>query len=159
VGAGNFSLHHRVQNGSEAHSASSPLGPGTLSLGVKRPGREADHSSPSSAEVKNAWSYTFTPQYVFMAWYLFKHRDNFTFSLHSPRYPLERRLREPQSRSGRGGEEKNPCHCRDSNLGRPARSLVTILTELSSACGNHWHDKRRLILSRFTARNYALTVE
>jgi hypothetical protein len=26
--------------------------PGALSLGVKRPGREADHSSPSSAEVK-----------------------------------------------------------------------------------------------------------
>jgi hypothetical protein len=34
--------------------------PGVLSLGVKRPGREADHSSTSSAEVKNAWSYTFT---------------------------------------------------------------------------------------------------
>jgi hypothetical protein len=28
--------------------------PGALSTGVKRPGREADHSSPSSAEVKNA---------------------------------------------------------------------------------------------------------
>jgi hypothetical protein len=27
--------------------------PGTLSPGVKRPGREADHSPPSSAEVKN----------------------------------------------------------------------------------------------------------
>jgi hypothetical protein len=26
--------------------------PGALSLGVKRQGREADHSSPSSAEVK-----------------------------------------------------------------------------------------------------------
>jgi len=26
--------------------------PGTLSLGVKRPGREVDRSSPSSAEVK-----------------------------------------------------------------------------------------------------------
>jgi len=25
---------------------------GTLSLGIKRPGREADHSPPSSAEVK-----------------------------------------------------------------------------------------------------------
>jgi hypothetical protein len=51
--------------------------PGALSLGVKRPGREADHSSPSSAEVKNAWSYTSTPQYVFMAWCLVKHRDKF----------------------------------------------------------------------------------
>jgi hypothetical protein len=25
---------------------------------VKRPGREADHSLPSSAEIKNVWSYT-----------------------------------------------------------------------------------------------------
>jgi hypothetical protein len=30
-------------------------------LGVKRPGREADQSPPSSAEVKNAWSYTSAP--------------------------------------------------------------------------------------------------
>jgi hypothetical protein len=35
--------------------------PGALSLGVKRPGREADHSPPPSAEVKNTWSYTSTP--------------------------------------------------------------------------------------------------
>jgi hypothetical protein len=50
-----------------------------LSLGVKRPGREAYHSPPSRAEFKNPWSYTSTPQYVFMAWCLVKHRDNFTF--------------------------------------------------------------------------------
>jgi len=31
--------------------------PGALSLWIKRPGREADHSPPSSAKVKNAWSY------------------------------------------------------------------------------------------------------
>jgi hypothetical protein len=49
--------------------------PGALSLGVKRPGREADRSPPSSAEVKIAWSYTSAPQYVFMAWCLVKHRD------------------------------------------------------------------------------------
>jgi hypothetical protein len=35
--------------------------PGALSLEVKRPGREADHSPPSSAEVKNAWGYTSIP--------------------------------------------------------------------------------------------------
>jgi hypothetical protein len=34
--------------------------PRALSLGVKRPGSEADHSPPSSAEVKNTWSYTST---------------------------------------------------------------------------------------------------
>jgi hypothetical protein len=53
----------------------------TLPLGVKRLGREADHSPPTSAEVKNAWSYTSTPQYVFMAWYLVKHRDSFAFAV------------------------------------------------------------------------------
>jgi hypothetical protein len=55
--------------------------PGALSLGVKLTRREADHSPPSSVEVKNAWSYTSTPQYVFMAWCLVKvkHRD-FTFT-------------------------------------------------------------------------------
>jgi hypothetical protein len=60
AGARNFSLHHRVQNGSEAHPASYPTGTRGSFLGVKRPGREADHSSPSSADVKNAWSYTST---------------------------------------------------------------------------------------------------
>jgi len=34
---------------------------------VKRPKREANHPTPSTAEVKNAWSYTSTPQYVFAA--------------------------------------------------------------------------------------------
>jgi hypothetical protein len=32
-----------------------------------RPGREADHSSPTSAEVKKMWIYTSTPPYAFMA--------------------------------------------------------------------------------------------
>jgi hypothetical protein len=35
--------------------------PGALCLGVKRLGREAGHSPPHSAEVKNEWSYTSTP--------------------------------------------------------------------------------------------------
>jgi hypothetical protein len=34
------------------------LSSGTLSQGLKRPWREADHSPPSSAVVENAWSYT-----------------------------------------------------------------------------------------------------
>jgi hypothetical protein len=36
-----------------------------LPLEVKRPGRETDQSLASSADVKNAWSYTFTPQIRF----------------------------------------------------------------------------------------------
>jgi hypothetical protein len=35
--------------------------PGTHSLGVNRTGHEADHSIPSSAEVKYVWIYTSTP--------------------------------------------------------------------------------------------------
>jgi hypothetical protein len=49
---GNFSLHHRVKNGSGAHPASFPMGTRVYFPRVKRPGREADHSPPSRAEVK-----------------------------------------------------------------------------------------------------------
>jgi hypothetical protein len=35
--------------------------PGTLSSWVKRPGPKADYSPPFRDDVKNAWSYTFTP--------------------------------------------------------------------------------------------------
>jgi hypothetical protein len=54
AGAGNFFLRHCVQTGSDAYPASYPMGTGGSFPGgrVKRPGREADHSPPSSAEVK-----------------------------------------------------------------------------------------------------------
>jgi hypothetical protein len=48
---------------------------------VKRPGHEADHFLPSSAEVKNLRSCISLLQYVFMVWCSVKHRDNFTFTL------------------------------------------------------------------------------
>jgi hypothetical protein len=54
---------------------------GALSLRVKRPGREADHSPPSSAEVKERVGYTSTPPIALIAWCSVKHRDNFTFTL------------------------------------------------------------------------------
>jgi hypothetical protein len=38
-----------------------------LSPGVKRQGREADHSPPASAEVEKLWMYTSTPPYAFTA--------------------------------------------------------------------------------------------
>jgi hypothetical protein len=50
-----FFLRHHVQTGSGSHPASYPMGNGgggCLSLGVKWRGHEADHSPPSSAEVK-----------------------------------------------------------------------------------------------------------
>jgi len=37
-------------------------------------GLETDRSPPSSTEVKNSWIYTSTPPYVFMPWYIIKHR-------------------------------------------------------------------------------------
>jgi hypothetical protein len=46
--------------------------PGVLFPGVKREGHEADHSLISSTEVKNAWSYTFSPSYVLMVQCLIK---------------------------------------------------------------------------------------
>jgi hypothetical protein len=48
AGAGIFSPQHRVQNGSGANPASNPVG----HRGLLLPEREADHSHPSSAEVK-----------------------------------------------------------------------------------------------------------
>jgi hypothetical protein len=54
--------------------------PGDLSPEVQRPGREADHSPLTIAEVKKMWIYTSTPPYAFMTQCLIiKHRDNFTF--------------------------------------------------------------------------------
>jgi hypothetical protein len=78
-----FSPLHSLQTGSEAHPNSIQwVRGGALSPEVKRPGREADHARPSSAEVKNTWSYISTLQYVFMEWCLFKHRDIFTFTFY-----------------------------------------------------------------------------
>jgi hypothetical protein len=50
-----FSL---LQIGSGTHPASSPTGARALSPRVKR---EADHSPPTSVEVKKIWIYTSTP--------------------------------------------------------------------------------------------------
>jgi hypothetical protein len=49
VGAKDFSSSLFVQTGSVAHPASCTMGTG----GKARPGRDADHSPPSSAEVVN----------------------------------------------------------------------------------------------------------
>jgi hypothetical protein len=65
----NFSLCHRVQTGYGAHWAPYPM-----STGGSFPWGEADNSPLSCAEVKNAWSYTFTHPYVFMAWCLVKYK-------------------------------------------------------------------------------------
>jgi hypothetical protein len=55
---------------------------GALSLRVKRPGREVDHSSPSSAEVKDCVE-LYLHSHNALPWLgaQLKHRDNFTFTL------------------------------------------------------------------------------
>jgi hypothetical protein len=62
--------------------------PGALSLVVKRPGREADHSPPSSAEVKVCVElYFHSPNTPSWRCVQLKHRDNFTFyTVMSPFY-------------------------------------------------------------------------
>jgi hypothetical protein len=58
------------------------MGTGGYFPGGKSTGREADNSSPSRVEDKNAWRYTSNPQYIFMAWCLVKHMDTLTFTFY-----------------------------------------------------------------------------
>jgi hypothetical protein len=54
AGENDFSCSLCVQTGSGAHPASCTMGTGApLPGGKERPGRDADHSPPSSAEVEN----------------------------------------------------------------------------------------------------------
>jgi hypothetical protein len=73
---GRSSNPDRVKNFSFSTSSRPAVGPtlspiqwapGDFSTGVKQPGREADHSAPTSTEVKKTSIYTSTPLYAFMA--------------------------------------------------------------------------------------------
>jgi hypothetical protein len=55
-----------LQTGSEVNPTYYPMCT-ALSLGVKWKGCEADHSPPTSAEVKKTWSCIFTLPHIFMA--------------------------------------------------------------------------------------------
>jgi hypothetical protein len=68
AGARNFSLYHCLQTGSEAHPASYLMGTRGYFPGGKAAGMWTGHSHTSSAEVKNAWSYTSSPLYAFLSW-------------------------------------------------------------------------------------------
>jgi hypothetical protein len=86
----------RVQVGSIIFSTSSNLAlgpteppiqrvPANFSSGVNRPGREADHSPPTNAEIKKTWIYTSTP--YTSSWrnaQLVKHSDNLPLSPCTP---------------------------------------------------------------------------
>jgi hypothetical protein len=53
-------LLYIVQTGSGVHPASYPVATGVSLPGIKRQEREADHSPPTSAEVKKTWTYLYT---------------------------------------------------------------------------------------------------
>jgi hypothetical protein len=50
-----FLLFHKVQTGCSVHPISYTTSTGGISLGVIQTKREADHSPPPNAEVKNTW--------------------------------------------------------------------------------------------------------
>jgi hypothetical protein len=60
-------FHFCISSRPGVHLTSYKMGTGDSFSGVKRQGREADHSSPTRAKVKKMWIYTSTPPYVFMA--------------------------------------------------------------------------------------------
>jgi hypothetical protein len=65
-----FSPLQSVQTGSSAHPLSYPMSIGDSFPGLKRPRREADHSPPPSAAVKNGVELYLHFPYVFMARFL-----------------------------------------------------------------------------------------
>jgi hypothetical protein len=80
LGSRDFSLLHTVQDGSEAHPVPYPVGTGGLLPRVaKRPGRESDHSLPSSAEFKKGGAIP-PPRQKMYSWYSASlHGSNFRF--------------------------------------------------------------------------------
>jgi hypothetical protein len=76
-GSNNWSLLQNVQTCSGAHPASYSLGTGVLLLGINQPQHEANHSPPSSLEVKNEWSCTSASPICLYG----IHRDNITFHI------------------------------------------------------------------------------
>jgi hypothetical protein len=62
VGAGNFSLHHHIQNSSGAHPASYPMGTrDSFPRGKSGRGVKLTTHLPLVPRSKNEWSYTSTP--------------------------------------------------------------------------------------------------
>ena len=57
AGARDYFIFECVSTISEAHPVSCFIGAVNCFKRVKRPGSEADHLPPYSAEVKNEWSY------------------------------------------------------------------------------------------------------
>jgi hypothetical protein len=66
-----FSLLKVVKTGSGTHPASYTIGSwGAISVGIKRPESEAEHSLPTNVDVRKRRIHAFTPLYAFVAWCL-----------------------------------------------------------------------------------------
>jgi hypothetical protein len=76
AGARDFSFLHSTQIGSWDYPASYPMCSGESFSGDKATRAWSWPLTPSSAEVKNSWSYTSTTLYVLVAWCLLKHGNN-----------------------------------------------------------------------------------
>jgi hypothetical protein len=70
-----FSFRHTIHACSGAHQASCLMCTGDVSSEVKRPGREADHSHPSSATWLITSGAVLHSPYVLTAWGLIKYKD------------------------------------------------------------------------------------
>jgi hypothetical protein len=70
VGAEVFRFSTATRLGLRATQPSIRRGPWTHFPAENWPELETDLSTPSGAKVKNSWRYTFTLQYIFMAWCL-----------------------------------------------------------------------------------------
>jgi hypothetical protein len=131
AGAGNFSLHHRVQNGSGAHPSSCPVGNRGYFPGDKAAGHEADYSPPSSAEVKECVELYLHSQYTFMAWCSVKKKSTGT-TLPSPLWETKANLYNSGTwvrwtiRNARGSE--TPHAILNSRYVHVSHALVTSCT-------------------------------
>ena len=63
-----LSLYSNVQNFSGSNPTSCLKRTEGSLPGVKQPGHEVEHSSPPSAEFKNAWGYTSAPLHAFLGY-------------------------------------------------------------------------------------------
>jgi hypothetical protein len=82
AGTGYFSPSYRVQTGSGVDPAPYPMGTVGFPPRIRRPGREADHSPPSSADVEKSGAIPPLPRHVFRQWFVVKHKGQLYLLLH-----------------------------------------------------------------------------
>ena len=126
----------------------------------QRPGCGVDYPLPSSADVKNEWSYTSTAplglhgllygEFYFVRW---RWVVSFTpqpvyFCRNNARYAMGMILDGPQSLTRRFGKQKNVMFLLaigTQSLGHPSCNLVAIWTELSQFSSGHTVFFRQLL--------------